>query len=532
MYKILIIDDEVLVRVGLKTTIDWEEIGFTVVAEASNGEQAYGQYKKHSPDLIITDIKMPKQDGLWLIEEVRKENKDVKILVLTCYDEFSYVRKALKLGADDYILKSEVEDEELISVMEKIKSKIDEQSKTENIQNKFKSNRNDMKKSLLNEMKKTNFNIDDKIIERCSELEFAISNTQFALISIVISEETIQKKSESGNSRQLNNAIANIIFDQLVDKDIEYLYNNNFNSYIFLLSFSKINVSKLKTIFSSISNAAKQYFDISLKIVYTNPFTDIEQTSNIYKDFIEKAQITFYEDEKSSFITNIKNISFKEVNVFDLKKQYNSIFNEYIGKGNSDYTNKLNYEVINYFKKNNIKPKIVKIFYSNLIGDIFNSYEQIFESSEEIMHYEYYHYRIINSDNMESIVNLLSNFTAKVINEIKHSKYSNSKLIVSRAINYIKNNYDKKISLEDIAQELNLSKHYFCSVFKKETGETTSLYINKLRIGKAKKMLLKQDYKIKEIFEEVGFSNQHYFSKVFKKITGMTITEYRDSNNN
>ncbi|GMQ62612.1 response regulator [Vallitalea maricola] len=133
MYKVLIIDDEVLVRVGLKTTINWENIGFTVVAEASNGEQGYEQYKKHMPDVIITDIRMPKKDGLWLVEEVRKENADVKILVLTCYDEFSYARKALKVGADDYILKSEVEDEELISIMSKIKNKIEVQNKKINM---------------------------------------------------------------------------------------------------------------------------------------------------------------------------------------------------------------------------------------------------------------------------------------------------------------------------------------------------------------------------------------------------------------
>ena len=125
MYKVLIVDDEVLVRVGLKTTIDWEANGFMVVSEASNGEQGYEQYKKHIPDVIITDIKMPKKDGLWLVEKVRKENKSTIILVLTCYDEFSYARKALKFGADDYILKSEVEDEELVAVMQSVKKKIE-----------------------------------------------------------------------------------------------------------------------------------------------------------------------------------------------------------------------------------------------------------------------------------------------------------------------------------------------------------------------------------------------------------------------
>jgi two-component system response regulator YesN len=99
--------------------------------------------------------------------------------------------------------------------------------------------------------------------------------------------------------------------------------------------------------------------------------------------------------------------------------------------------------------------------------------------------------------------------------------------LVNRAINYLNYHYDRKISLKDVARELHLSKHYLCSTFKKETGENMSLYINKLRIEKAKKLLLEPDNRVKEIYEEVGYSNQQYFSKVFKKITGMTIMEYR-----
>jgi two-component system, response regulator YesN len=136
MYKVIIVDDEVLVRVGLKTTINWEANGFTIIAEASDGEQGYEQYKKHSPDVIITDIRMRKKDGLWLVEKVKKENPNIKILVLTCYDDFDYARKALKFGVDEYILKSEVEDEELIAVMQSIKKKLDTDRGTKKIQDK------------------------------------------------------------------------------------------------------------------------------------------------------------------------------------------------------------------------------------------------------------------------------------------------------------------------------------------------------------------------------------------------------------
>lgn len=100
--------------------------------------------------------------------------------------------------------------------------------------------------------------------------------------------------------------------------------------------------------------------------------------------------------------------------------------------------------------------------------------------------------------------------------------------MINQALNYIKYHYMEKISLDDVADEMNISKHYLSSIFKKETGENMSLYINKLRIEKAKQLLLESDIKIKEVFEKVGYSDQQYFSKVFKKITGKTVVEYKE----
>ena len=171
----------------------------------------------------------------------------------------------------------------------------------------------------------------------------------------------------------------------------------------------------------------------------------------------------------------------------------------------------------------------VKIFYSTLAGDVFTSYGQFFENNNDFMKYEDFHYSIVNLDRLTDIIKIFIDFSVKVMDELRQAK--NGELIVNQAINFIENNSDRKISLEDIASELKISKHYLCNLFKQKTGETTSAYINKLRIEKAKKLLLMGDYGVKEIFEEVGFTNQYYLSKVFKKITGMTISEYKQQIN-
>lgn len=531
MNKVLIVDDEVLVRVGLKTTIDWETVGFTVVAEASNGEQGYDQYKKHTPDLIITDIRMPKKDGIWLIEEVRKDNQDIKILVLTCYDEFSYARKALKAGADDYILKSEVEDEELLTIMRTIKKKIDAQNKRNDIHSKVKKNRDDIKRALFSDMIKLDFNMDSKMIDQCNNVQFSVVKTNFAFVGIAIGEDNSKARQEveTVTTGQINQAVMNIFFDKVMERDIEFLYRSNKKNQIFLLSSSKINTLELKRIFTSVSHAAKQYFDRAINIVYTEPFIELSQLMTYYKEFSKKAQILFYNHHQSFSITDINAIHFKDVNVFDLKKIYNKQFIEFIGQENNEKTKELIGKISRYFEDDYVNPKSAKIVYSNLIGDIFNSYGQLFSNNKKIKNHEYYHYQIINAETQQEITQLLLDFTYNIITEMSGLSHSHSKLLINRALNYIEHNFERKISLEDVAVRLGLSKHYLCNIFKKEIGETMSLYINKLRIEKAKKMLLKPDSKIKEIFEEVGFSNQQYFSKVFKKITGMTMMEYKEN---
>lgn len=527
MYKVLIVDDEVLVRVGLKTTIDWEANGFTVVAEAPNGEQGYEQYKKYMPDVIITDIKMPKKDGLWLVEKVRKENKNVKILVLTCYDEFSYARKALKFGADDYILKSEVEDEELVAVMQSVKKEIDAYYKEKHIQAKDLMNINYVKRAIFVDMVKSNFKLDPDLTERCKSIEFPVLESKLAFACVSIREVSSEAPGELNPMKQTDNAVLNILIDLFAENNIEYVLNYHAREYVFLLSSPEINEPGIRRVFTSAAGLVRQYFDCTLNVVFSEVFKDFEESPAVYKDFIGKAQILFYKNEESSFISDIGSISIAEPNVFGLKKMYNRRIIESIGEENIGHARALINEAGCFFEQNSINPNIVRIFYTGLIGDIFSNYGFFLEECNMFKNYDYYHYKVESSDNLRDIIELLVDFTDKVIDRIKHMQCVNSKLLVNRAINYLNYHYDRKISLKDVARELHLSKHYLCSTFKKETGENMSLYINKLRIEKAKKLLLEPDNRVKEIYEEVGYSNQQYFSKVFKKITGMTIMEYR-----
>lgn len=111
--KALIVDDEALVRIGLKSIVNWADEGFDCVLEAGNGIEALSLVQKETPDLIITDIKMPEMNGLELIEALREEQNGASIIVLSSYGDFEFVRQAMKLGATDYILKLQMTEESL-----------------------------------------------------------------------------------------------------------------------------------------------------------------------------------------------------------------------------------------------------------------------------------------------------------------------------------------------------------------------------------------------------------------------------------
>ena len=122
--KVLIVDDETIVRIGIRSMIDWEKNGFEIVGEAGDGEKALEMIRALSPHIVLTDIKMLPMDGLELIQQIRDERLPVRTIVLSCHNEFEYVKQALKLGASDYILKLSMQPHDLLETMKAVSMEV------------------------------------------------------------------------------------------------------------------------------------------------------------------------------------------------------------------------------------------------------------------------------------------------------------------------------------------------------------------------------------------------------------------------
>lgn len=524
MYKVLIVDDELLVRVGLKTMIKWNELGFSVVGEASTAEHGYIQYEKLKPDLIFVDIKMPKKNGLWLTETIRKVDTRVKIIMLTCLDDFTFAREALKKGADDYILKSEIENDELALVIKEMKKTLDATIDRDTYMPA--TDKLSIKRNILDEMINVEFHIDENLKARCIDVDFIIENSKKAFVIASINEDDIKRMQEKDIIQSVSRATLNIILTHLADKGIEFLYKDNLKNYLLVLSCKSLNINDLTKIFNQVCSGVKQYFDITLRIIFTSPFSNLEDLKAKYDELYIKNNIGFYLSKSNSEIIVADTVSFGQISILEYGEKYNNGILNSIGEKDTDNVKEKLKEIEEKFSSQKANPKSVKAFFCNLMVDIIKRYSQFFADGD--LNYIYYHNTIMNLEHIEDVMQVVEDVALAVNNYVGSQRSGGTKLLINKAISFIEENYGQNISLEDVAEKLIISKYYLSAVFKKETGMNMSLYINQVRVEKAKQLMMTSNAKSKEIFDLVGFSNQQYFSKVFKKITGKTIMEYKE----
>lgn len=531
MYKVLIVDDEVLVRVGLKSTIDWGSLGFTVVAEAANGEQAYEAYRLHQPEVVITDIRMPKQDGLWLTRKIRQESGHVKILILTCHSEFTYAREALKCGADDYILKSEIEDEELIKLMSDLKDSLDaaqsEQKNYDYLKKQIDNNMETLKEKLLEDLLRSDAALNDQQSAKCAELGFPFAEAEFAMLLLLRDDMERQSDFSDQEWQHMNSAILNMASGMLAEGKVAFLVKEIGNGYLFLLAKKQSAAAEMKEIIAAIRGAVARYFDIPLSAALSRFFGDIRDTPGIHKELCLNAEQFFYAAESGAIYASENPLP--NVDIFDIKKGYEQLLIKYMDEEDEANAMDIIGQTEGFFLQNPAQALEVKLFYSNMISNIFERYHHCFFAGDETGDYTGFHNRMMAASKMKGLVRLVKYIIVAVIRNIRKYRLTHSNYIIKKAVDYIENNYDKEISTRFLSEYLNLSKHYVCYLFKKETGYNISLYVNKLRIEKAKRLVLDTNCKIKEIYDKLGFSDQQYFCKTFKRMTGMTVVQYRDS---
>jgi two-component system response regulator YesN len=537
MYKVMIADDEPLVRLAIKSLVDWEEHGFNLEIEASNGRQALKLLEDNPDmDIIITDINMPVMDGLELISKVIEKRFDTEIIVLSAYNDYAWIREAFKLGVNDYILKTAMEPQNLLDILQTTAKKID---KKKNMAQRDKSDYIDREKHYQKELilKSLLYNVDIKNVkEDALSAGIKIFGRYSSVCYIWIDDyQTIEKRYQSSTLRDFTQSVLNAILQVISETNAGEIICVSPQEYVLFLAFKDYSLNrirgKLVGILGRIKHAIQNYVNVSVTI----GVSDIKIGTDSFATLFEQAE----RNAKLRFIFGKGRIIFPE----DVKKINSYETESLIGK-ESEFINALNstdidkalYELEKLFDiiKRNECSKIEKI-YSNYMELIFitatflcekgSGMEEIF--GKEIDFYE----KILSFETREEINSWIRNIITWIVNSMQENKNTKISKVILNARNFIKENYaNDNLSLRQVSEYVQLSESYFSTIFTKEIGTTFTDYLTNIRIEKAKDLLESTNLKIYEISEKVGYTNKEHFSRIFKRHVGVSPKDYKFSN--
>jgi len=524
VYKVLIVDDEILVRLALKNSINWNKYGMTVIADVQNGHAAWEIYKKEKPDLIITDIKMPIIDGMELIKKIREKDKETVVIILSCLEDFELLRQAVSLNISGYILKLTMSNEEIENVLSKAQDElkgIHEGKPTLTLDN------NLIKEKMIKELIFYNNCSINEFNQSVIGLKLRIKPNNLLMCLIEIDHfEQVRKGYSYENGQVLSQSILNIL-DEISNQyeRIEALRVDD-SHYILLFSFHDISSEQsiqeeLYTILGHIKKVLKTYFNSTATFGISGLRNGFASLKDLYTECLDILKQKFYLGLDTYITNSSKSFVRKayENNKESLKEICGGVymFNELIRNGiNSRIESFIQSEDIS--SKEQVQNLFVEWIYwlyvsLNLNGE---DIDVLLGSCLEQLHY---------SETFEEMIEVFKEYIDGV-NNIAGKKKALSRE-VAKATRFIKVHYPEDITLQQVAEHVNLSPNYLSGLLKREIGLSFVEYLNYIRITKAKELLSNTDLKSYEIAEKVGFTDDSYFSRSFMKQTGIRPNKFR-----
>lgn len=526
MIKVIIVEDEMLVRIGLKNSIEWAKIGMEVVADFSNGQAAWDFYQQAKPDLILTDIRMPNMDGMELISLVREHDAQTKIIILTAYEEFDWVHKAMRFGVTDYILKFKMSIDEMVSVLRKVQAELLTKSAMPSAEPQH---------DLLNVINlKENAMKDYLSYGRYSDAEFAVitRNLGFRLqperlilcVMAIDNFKLMESKFKDSHGNLIRFSILNMMSELLAGYNRgEVIYERD-EKYILAFSFQDIvsesNIyQQLQDILSHISSVIKTYLNTSVTFGISSIDNGYSALKHMYLECLRALDLRFvlgHEKYIRSDLTKTDRVW--NTAVIKLDKMFRELepFNE------------------KYFKE--IEAGIQSL----------GKLESISKQSIQVMMIRWIHWPTVNLNIYANDISSLALDCAGRIHQsatldeniaiftqylLEVQNYHKKKRAISKeiaeAIKYIQTHYDQDISLQQLADQVNMNPSYLSRLFKKHLQTSFIEYLNHYRIDMAKNLLMNTQLKSYEIAEKTGYMDDSYFSRIFKKVTGMRPNEFR-----
>jgi two-component system response regulator YesN len=531
MKKIMIVDDEILVRVGIKSIVDWGKYGYQVVGEAADGKEALSQIEKNPPDIVLTDLVMSPMDGFELIRQCKTRFPHIKFVVLSSYNDMDNVKRAMKLGAMDYVFKLRVTEKSLVSMLDEVSREMDREQPKKNEM----SSRKDVpaiKQRLMQAMMDKSYLNQEDIFREAEQLQLKVSlKKPFLLFLIAIDDFELSVFDEVIQEVQLLKfSMANILEEVLGQSFVCDVYGIDGGSLVAVLrqDCEKDAVrDKMETAFRQVREYMKRYLNISVSGAASGALSSIAQIPETVR--LLRAGLTQRIFRGRAFFFPPRG---KAERSPTLRISYSGIASDMdraVSKGGD--------ELIRYLKRffdavgtlecaeeNDIRECYFEMY--SALSRCARTYGiDINKLSDE--QGNRLHYVILKADTMTAVRNSFLAVARRLLDSLQSDKKPLMRQDILNAQKYVRNNLSRHLTVTGVAAMLNMNSSYFSHLFKKQTGKSFVDYVNEARIEKAKVLCATTDYRIYEIAAMVGIDSPNYFSELFKKITGKNPNDYR-----
>lgn len=533
MYRIVLVDDEPLILAGIASLISWEDYDCAIVGKATNGSSAYDMILEEKPDIVITDIRMPIMNGLELVEKCKAGGCTFAFIVLTNLEEFSLARKALTLGASDYLVKIDLNEDALVESLNKAKKSCDIMIKQQHHQlldDLIKSNSKDMAQQYLSRLLLSPGSLAGAH-EPPAELEGHYNRPFIILCSMRSDNISFEPGEDTYDFRQIQKQILDII-SGITSRTFADQTLLSYSDTIYLLAASlRPNDDFAKTVDSfctKCNTALKTYFELTAVYGISEQTRSVQDLPAALEHALTALEYYYY-DSSSSVVyysgQTFHRSNAKTFNINFLKKDLSAS----IAQNDSEKMASIFSQIIDLFQEGTPGKEHATSACINIYTYLYaffenedNSYQDIFPYTINIAE----HLNHFNS--LADIIEWLQSFCSKLCRLLDDRKNTRSDKLVEQAKRYVQSHYTEKLTLTDIADALNISYGHLSNTFKKFTNVTLSDYIASVKIDHAKELIDTHQYLMYEISDMLGFDNPYYFSKVFKKITGISPREYEN----
>lgn len=528
MINLLIVDDEPLVQIGIKSMLNWNDFGINICATAVNGQEALKLIEEYSPEIVITDIKMPVMNGLELIQRCRESHNELPLfIILTSYEEFALIKEAIKYQVLDYLIKLELDADMLTESIHKAITKLHKVQKlsyTEDTNAELPSievlrdrffmrllhNLFEDRQEFELHIKDLNLNLNYALFGVCyCEIYGFDTNAMSPLEQANLYNSTIQMMKEIA----YKHTKCHIISLDLKHFCIIFLLDNDMEPYDVIS----------KTLHNSCEMVHK-YFNVnvssSIGRLYNSPLmiADSYQDARQIASHACKDQPIVYFDKMQTTIPakNAFNISlFKN----DIIKAFEEMDTDILNNIFTQLCNLFASQPTAYLQAIDAACNILYLAISllpdsdTILNEIFADFPDGYRS-------------IYKQSNITQVIDWLYTLNDGLCKILEERKSSYKNHIIINVQKYIKSHVEERLSLNDIALMFGISPNYLSTLFKKNSELGFTDYVNKAKIARAKVLLKDSNLKVYEVADQLGFESAFYFSKVFKKVEGISPREF------